>query len=283
MDSSRSGPKGVTIVPFGLTAVMLIVVPINAGHQDVGVAMAGVPDQAQLRRQALIASPFGTIHASTFSLPRPVGTAMPEPPAVRLATLDPSALRAVAPIDSAATRSRRELRTVTPVPLASIDRTLKGDFLAALPRPEAAIDTEPVPPPAQLSTTDEEIEAAARFVPFPEYDISLSLEMNPSVPGEDLADMAGADAGQPDISLLAIANDPDPTARTSRLFFGDVVASSVVGIVPWSAGEEPILMLPRAPDGELSGSAVAALPDSASAPVPDEPRGGEMHASQGAL
>src|SRR5262249_44293855 len=147
----------------------------------------------------------------------------------------------------------------------TVNRTLKGDFLAALPRPGLSIETEPAaqppgaPPPGETPAEDE-IEAAARFVPFPEYDISLSLEMHPVVPGEEPADGPEADAARPDISLLAIANDPDPQTRTSRLFFGDLIGSSLTGIVPWVPGEEPILMVPRAPDRDMKRSAVAALP-----------------------
>ena len=37
----------------------------------------------------LIASPFGTIHAAMFSLPRPIGTAIPHPPLYALANFDP--------------------------------------------------------------------------------------------------------------------------------------------------------------------------------------------------
>src|SRR5262249_43828086 len=44
--------------------------------------------------------------------------------------------------------------------------------------------------------------------------------------------------------------------------FGDMVGSSLAGIVPWTPGEEPILMVP-APDADIKRSVVAALPDPA--------------------
>jgi spore germination cell wall hydrolase CwlJ-like protein len=158
-------------------------------------------------------------------------------------------------------RSRREAPPSTLLTFPTIDRTLKGDFLASRPRPDADPDAEPAPGEAAGAPNDDDIEAAARFVPFPEYDISLSLELHPQVPGEETAEAPAPEFAQPDISLLAMANDPDPTARTSRLFFGDLVGSSLAGIVPWTPGEEPILMVPRAPDSDMKRSAVAALPD----------------------
>jgi spore germination cell wall hydrolase CwlJ-like protein len=295
MGASRTRPKGVRPAPFGLLALTLIVIPMNGGDHDIGVIearAAPAPRAAPERpRVAAIASPFGTIHAATFSFPRPIGSAIPEPVPVQLAAFtpgDPDVTGTLGERTGVAVRSHREAPAIDGTVFPTVNRTLKGDFLAALPPPDLSIETESAarPPSAQLpggTPADDEIEAAARFVPFPEYDISLSLEMHPVVPGEELPDGPEADAAQPDISLLAIANDPDPQARTSRLFFGDLIGSSVTGIVPWVPGEEPILMVPRAPDRDMKRSAVAALPQVA----PDgreaapEAGGGETVAGKG--
>jgi len=298
MGASRTRPKGVRLAPFGLFALALTVIPMNGRHHDVGgieahAAPAPRPTSAPgatsapERPRAAIASPFGTIHAATFSFPRPIGTAIPEP--VRLAAFTPGdadVTGAVGERTGVAVRSHREMPAIDAMVFPTVNRTLKGDFIAALPRPDLAIETEPkAQPPATQAPggppADDEIEAAARFVPFPEYDISLSLEMHPVVPGEEPADGPEADAAQPDISLLAIANDPDPQARTSRLFFGDLIGSSLTGIVPWVPGEEPILMVPSAPDRDMKR--LAALPQVA----PDgreaapEAGGGETVAGKG--
>ena len=67
--------------------------PSTIGFQDLGALLAGQPAVAERARARLIASPFGTIHAAMFSMPRPVGTAIP-PPLYALANFDPSDITA---------------------------------------------------------------------------------------------------------------------------------------------------------------------------------------------
>jgi hypothetical protein len=244
MIALRTGPKGAGFAPFGLASLILLLTPAQLGVQ--------APDVRETRseqpRHPAMASALGTIHAATFSLPRPIGTVIPEPPRVRLASLATSDLDVVGAIGALVVRSGRSPSPTALLMFPTVDRTAKGDFLASLP---------------PRGTTDDDIEAAARFVPFPEYDVSLSLELHPQIPGDDTADTPETEPGQPDISLLAFANDPDPNVRTSRLFFGDLVGSSLAGIVPWTPGEEPILMVPLAPDTESKRSADATLSESA--------------------
>jgi Cell Wall Hydrolase len=244
MIASRTRPKGAGFAPFGLASLILLLTPAQSGvpAPDAPAGSSAHP------RHAAMTSAFGTIHAATFGFPRPIGTVIPEPPRVRLASLTTTGLDVTGAIDDLGGR----LPSAALV-FPTVNRTAKGDFLAALP---------------SRATTDDEIEAAARFIPFPEYDISLSLELHPQIPGDDTVDAPETEAGQPDISLLALANDPDATVHTSRLFFGDLLGSSPAGIVPWTPGDEPIVMMPRAPATENKGAAVAALPDSA-APGPD--------------
>src|SRR5262245_34134012 len=250
----RPGLKGGGFAPFGLAALLFILMPAHTGDQEPSAQAAPAPTP-----QAAITNPFGAIRLVTFSLPRPVGTRIPPAP-VQLASATTADLDATGAIIDRAVSSHRESADLAPPAFPLLNRRLKGDFLAVRPPSGAATDTDRAMQEGPYRPNDDDIEAAARFVPFPEYDISLSLELHPQVPGEDTAD---TDPGQPDISLLVIANDPDPRARTSRLFFGDLVGSSLAGIVPWTAGEEPILMVPPARDGDLKRSALAALPDAA--------------------
>ena len=90
MVPSRNGPKGAEIASFGLAILIFVLTPTQIGYQDLAALMAQQPAVAARWREHLIASPFGTIHAATFSLPRPIGTAIPEPPLVRLASLSAS-------------------------------------------------------------------------------------------------------------------------------------------------------------------------------------------------
>src|SRR2546423_7428614 len=83
----RNGPRGAQLAPFGLAALLFLLMSTTVGFQDLGALIAQRPDVSVRGRQHLIASPFGTIHAATFTLPQPIGTAMPEPTAIHLASL----------------------------------------------------------------------------------------------------------------------------------------------------------------------------------------------------
>jgi spore germination cell wall hydrolase CwlJ-like protein len=279
-------PKGAELTSFGLAPLLFVLMTTSIGYQDIASAMAQQSQVTARGRQHLIASPFGTIHAATFSMPRPLGTAMPEPPRVRLASYEPQDRDIVGSIGTDRNR-RPSVRPVAVEPLVYpiMDRSGKGDRIVPRwgPRPpsDATVSTGLAPDLRPLDERDlqqevldaieldrklaarparapgeqiEDIEAAVRFEPFPEYDISLSLEMNPQVP-EERADVAWSD--QPDMSILDEAVDPDATARTLRLFFGEAPLSSHAEIVPWAAGEEPILMTPHGPEADIKQAARA--------------------------
>jgi spore germination cell wall hydrolase CwlJ-like protein len=279
MNVKRSGPKGLRPAPFGLALLASVLLPSDVGYQDLGASTAAAAPLPE--RQPMIASPFGTIHAATFSFPRPIGAAIPEPPRVRLASLSAGEIDITGSLGERTVRSRREAPSEAPLVFPSVNRSLKGDFLAARPTTDSTVETGFPAPAAPALPGDEEIEAALRYVPFPEYDISLSLELHPQLPHEE-PEVQVSDTGEPDISLLIAANDPDARARTARVYFGDLVGSSLAGLVPWTPGEEPILMLPRAPDTDIKRSVIARLPDAA-AVDPDETvgPGGETVAGKG--
>src|ERR1043165_8703260 len=145
MVPSRNGPKGAEIASFGLASLIFVLTPTQAGHQDLAALLAQQPAVAARASDHLIASPFGTIHAATFSLPRPIGTAIPEPPMVRVASLSGSDdITGSIRVDPYAVR-RAEPQIVFPV----INRATKGDRLVPSvpqPRPEpASQDEAPAP------------------------------------------------------------------------------------------------------------------------------------------
>jgi len=67
----------------------MVLVPTTIAYQDLGALLVHQPGVSQRWREHLIASPFGTIHAATFSMPRPLGTRIPHPPLYALANFDP--------------------------------------------------------------------------------------------------------------------------------------------------------------------------------------------------
>ena len=74
----------------GIGALVFALLPSTIGFQDLGALLARQPAVAERWHPHLIASPFGTIHAAMFSMPRPVGTAIPHPPIYALANFDPA-------------------------------------------------------------------------------------------------------------------------------------------------------------------------------------------------
>ncbi len=75
---------------LGFAVAVFAVLPTTVGEQDLASLLAQQPGVAERARAHLIASPFGTIHAAMFSLPRPVGTEIPRPVSYTLASLDPN-------------------------------------------------------------------------------------------------------------------------------------------------------------------------------------------------
>ena len=253
---------------FGLAGLLYAFTPTSAGYDDIGALIARQPQVAARWHQHLLTSPIETVRAGIFALPQPVGTAFPGPAGLTLASFergDPDIVGAIR-----ANLTRAEPVDAEPLVFPSVNRARKGDRL----NPRSTRQSAAAAPVADTSALDDaprdlqrdildaiareragkpaapvmdEIEAAMRFVPFPEYDVSLSLELHPQIPRDEPAvEVAGAD--QPDLSILDEAADPDPTERTARLFFG----RAPIGVLPppmtpWSRGEAPVLIVPQVP------------------------------------
>ena len=67
------------MAPFGLSALVFVLMPTQIGFQDLAALIARQPAVTTHWRTHIVATPFPTIRAATFSFPRPVGTAIPEP------------------------------------------------------------------------------------------------------------------------------------------------------------------------------------------------------------
>jgi hypothetical protein len=252
---------------FGLGALLYAFTPTTASYDDIGALIARQPQVAAHWRQHLLTSPIETVRAGIFVLPQPVGTARPGPAGLTLASFERSDPDITGAIRASLTRA--EPVEAEPLVYPTVNRAGKGDRLAPRPAPQPstaapgaqtsadedaprdlqqdildAIARERAPKPATPAI--DEIEAAIRFVPFPEYDVSLSLELHPQIPRDEPQDEAAAD--QPDLSLLDEAADPDPTERTARLFFDRApIGALPPGLERWSPGQEPVLIVPQVP------------------------------------
>src|SRR3954471_1834774 len=305
MVPSRNGPKGAEVAAFGLATLIFLLTPAQVGHQDIGALLAQQPSVATRSREHLIASPFGTIHAAMFAMPRPVGIAIPEVPLVRLASLssDITGSIGVAPLPAQ--------RTAPHAVFPAINRAGKGDRL--VPSTPAASEPEPMPArieppkpsilPAQPKSTEldlidhtddelpdaqtvilaeiardahrrnvppapqDEIVGAMHFEPFPEYDISLSLEMDPKII-EDMADVVDLDPTTFTPNAPPSLEGLNAEVKEQQLYFGnDLLGTSPSGIKPWQVGEVPVLEGVPAADPDFKQTPAVAANDAAGVTV----------------
>ena len=211
--------------------------PSTIGFQDLGALLAGQPAVAERARARLIASPFGTIHAAMFSMPRPVGTAIPPPPLYALANFDPS--------DITASIGAQPLGDPTaPLRFPTVNRKAKRDSFLSRAR-------EPMPPLLPVVTLEPQPQAEpslkaeksdGRFEPYSEYEF-------PEAPTPDSAaldvDIPYADI--PPANLAAVAPQIPVKHDDGRVFFGgDPLASEQEAIEPWAPGEAPVVLASRA-------------------------------------
>src|SRR5947199_5618843 len=199
MLASRAGPDG-GFAPLALAVLVFLLTPTSAGYQDLGSLIAQQPQVAAHWREHLIASPFGTIHASMFSLPRPLGTGMPDPAGFRLARLEirgGEITGAIQPV------SLREMPDPDPIVFPQVDRSHKGDLLVPSARPKPQQPDEA----ARIEPLPDDLQAALDAPALPPEEALPAVEpgppRNPETPAED------PDA--PDLSILDAAADPDPS------------------------------------------------------------------------
>src|SRR5690349_315870 len=107
---------------LGFTAL-----PNQIGFQDLGALIARQPAVTQRWRTHVFASPPPLTQASMFSLPTPLGTAIPQPPVYALASIDPNAIGMAF--------GRQLLGDPSSLQFPSVNRKSKGDALVARPRP----------------------------------------------------------------------------------------------------------------------------------------------------
>lgn len=239
--NSRSGP----LAPLCLAGLFFLLGPTRIGYQDIAALMAQQQAASDRWRAQLSPSPFGTIHAAVFSMPRPVGTLAPEPEAVRLARYTPD------PHGPQVNRSGKGDLAVPRIQIQVMAELLREDAVAA---------GNEVPDDA------EELRAALRFEPFIEHDFSLSLELDPQIAREMAVDPAAL-PDDPDAPEPSDARRPFGTARV--YFDAAPIGVALRTVEPWNDGDAPIVMLPAQPETAVARAPAEAIPD---AKLPDAPK-----------
>ena len=211
-------------VPFGIAIALILAFPTRIAPQDLASLLTYQAAPAE-RAQGFFLS-FSALRMATFSLPNPAGIAIPRLPVLPVVAhagrdADPDITGS---IGAAAALAEPEAEAEEPQ-VATINREGKGDMLVR----HVAV----VPPHA-------ESEEASEVPPStPQYDISMSLEMDPGLPKPE-------DAPRPDRAgtLARLKEEELPKqgviARVSRLFF---FRNNVLGSLPaiFDPGDKPQL------------------------------------------
>jgi spore germination cell wall hydrolase CwlJ-like protein len=219
----------------GFGALVIALLPSTIGFQDLGALLVRQPGVAARAYQHLVASPFGTIHAATFSLPNPIGTGIPHPPLYALANFDPTGIAA-----SIAAQFLGDPNA--PLQFPKVNRKDKHDsFLARsrapLPPLPPILAVEPVPQ-AQADAPLKSVEID-RFDPYADYQFAAAADERSTPPN-------------------AQASPPDRKDK-SRVYFGaSPLAPGQEQIAPWAEGHAPVVMASVDPD--IKQSALAPRP-----------------------
>jgi spore germination cell wall hydrolase CwlJ-like protein len=282
MAVSRKRPKGVRYyAPFGLSVLAMGLMPRSIGYQDLVALMAQQTAVPQRVRAHMLASPFGTIHAATFSFPQPVGTQIPEPPLVQLASIGAYDLESTGSLgrDSAGAPIAIRPRVAFP----TVNRRLKGDLLVSRPHDgevpaEGTRDLTPgrvktvsFPKPG---TTPSAAAAEAKLAAPKPAEQPTAVVSEPGIAEEkaidarpiekpaysyEVASLQPAEIAAPTkpVEPASSEGEADAVARLDRLYFGNVIGDDVGPIQPWPADEELVIESAPIHDPDIKRSALA--------------------------
>ena len=266
--------KGARLASFGFGLCVFALLPTEAGYQDIASLLARQPGVAERWQQRVFSPTVTTIQVATFSFGRPIGTSVPRPAAMLLASL-------VSQGSDIAGDSRNPLlvppRRYQASEFPTVDRTLKGDRLAiAAPTADAPGDSAPVEQPSHFSEPASHKAAASSSVLDPELAAALNAPPLPQYQAAQPAEAPSAEAPLGE-GPEAAASGPAPigfSVQTASLYFG-TGSLGIAGerLQSWQPGEEPMLVTPAPVDPDMKGAAV--MPDKA------VPESGETVAGKG--
>jgi len=244
--------------PFWLSAFCAALMPSSVGYQDLASTLAQRSSLSERLREHIFKSPFGTIHAATFSFPRPVGTDIPETLGEQLASLD------VGPADltgSVALRALLDLSKAAPSEeFDVVNRARKGDrivsravaeakLLGEQKRHEEQANAQITPPPTPAPTAEMASVASDRTVHAPATPAAA--------PAEDAFD-------QRPVVIAALPPSPEPVNERATNQSAPV-APAVSESAPTAPTVSPPLEMVTAP--AVSGPSAW---DDATQPVPSD-------------
>jgi hypothetical protein len=196
-------------------ALLLSLWSREVAFQDLGALLAHQPGVTARAHRFVIDSPFGTIHAATFSMPRPIGTDIPHPPVYALANFDP--------LDVASKIGSQFLGDPNaPLQFPTVNRQDKRDLAVkrrrkSLPPLPPLLAIDPMPPAQAEAPLKDDV--AGRFDPYTQYQFASAF-----------------DEPEPGISVKAGAHSP------GRIYFGAApLVTAHETLKPYAPGEAPVI------------------------------------------
>jgi len=280
MVASRTRPAGAFSGPLLLSALCAGFAPSPIGYQDLAGFFVHQPILSERWHDHLLASPFGTIHAATFSFSRPLGTTIPAPLTTQPVSFDPQSLDVKTWSADEPTMARPAL----PIEYPTVNRRLKGD---RMPLPQSAPSSSnpeglPRAQPVNAPVSHPPVLPTPANGPRPKDaerndETTASLQTNSVASGlrnethdsdaED--DAVTADDRPPEIPTVAEASrddmqtelgsssffDESPAERNQRLYFGVTAMGLRGALQQWEPGAAPVAVSPAA-DSDLKVSAL---------------------------
>jgi spore germination cell wall hydrolase CwlJ-like protein len=234
-------------IATGAAWFVMASLPAPIGYQDFAAFIARQPAVGEHLRKHLIASPFGTIHAATFSLPQPVGTGVPATGAVRLVNFDPTDITgAISPRD-ASLSADGEVRGLVRLAYPGVNRSLKGDRLAPAQPGAPIAQVVPRPgsnPPVAANDTANRPAQIARAQDEPDEDLDLRDAEENAPMAQEVARLAPpsqpTDVDPSEGRGVPLAEEA-PAIRAARVYFGrDPLGGTLSAIEPWGPDEKPV-------------------------------------------
>jgi hypothetical protein len=301
MVASRTRPAGAFSGPLLLSAICAGFAPSPIGYQDLAGFFVRQPIVSEGRREHLLASPFGTIHAATFSFVRPLGTALSVPLATQPVSFDPQSLDVKTWSADEPTMARPAL----PIEYPTVNRRLKGDRMQVLPQsapsvsnPESLPAAQPVnapaarpsiPPPPAIWPRPKDAEGNGETTAALPANLPASGPHNETPDAEADDDSLLADRPPEIPAAVEVSHDEtqtelaspsflDETAaeRNERLYFGVTSMGLRGALQQWEPGAEPVAVSQPA-DSDIK---VSALESSAEPGVDGETVAGKDDASR---
>ncbi len=259
--------------PLWLSALCAAFTPTSLGYQDLAALFTQRPGVSELWREHLIASPFGTIEAATFSFSRPIGTAMPDPPISQPVNFDPRSLDVKVWSANAPPMARPAVEIEYP----TVNRRRKGDRLPLprilpgpngsenLPQPQPIDAPAPQParpptPPAPITVPrlkDAELRAAAPPVATAMDERGDARDTDTDAENAAMADKPPDIPAAGEIAEMETGSvsflDEDRAERNAQLYFGVAAMGARDGLQPWAPGAAPVMVSPSLdPDIKLA-------------------------------